>query len=55
MQVIKTILVSVALLFLVFGPYVFLDKPFIVKYNCDLSSFHPDIPIAVKEQCRKAH
>jgi hypothetical protein len=52
---IRTILGAIALLFLVFGPYVLLDKPFIVKYNCDMASFHPDIPIAVKEQCRKAH
>jgi hypothetical protein len=52
---IRTVIGAVALLFLILGPYVFLDKPFIAKYNCDLSSFHPDIPIAVKEQCRKAH
>jgi hypothetical protein len=43
----------VILLFLIFGPYVLLDKPFMVKYNCDMASFHPDIPIAVKEECRK--
>jgi hypothetical protein len=52
---IRTILGAIALLFLVFGPYFLLDKPFTVQYNCDMASFHPDIPIAVKEQCRKAH
>ena len=28
------------------------DKP--VKYDCSLSSFHPDFPAKVREQCRQA-
>ena len=53
-KITQTILGAVALLFLVFGPYVLFDKPFWIKYNCDLVEFSPDIPIAVKQHCRKS-
>jgi hypothetical protein len=53
-KITQTILGAVALLFLVFGPYVLFDKPFQIKYNCDLVEFSPDIPIAVKQHCRKS-
>jgi hypothetical protein len=50
---IRNILGAIALLFLVFGPYFVLDKPFTVRYNCDIAEFHPDFPVAVREECRK--
>jgi hypothetical protein len=27
--------------------------PRVHYYNCDIAEFHPDYPIAVKEECRK--
>ena len=31
------------------------DKPHIVRYNCDmlLGSWHPDVPVKVIDECRK--
>jgi hypothetical protein len=53
-KIVKTTLGAIALVVLIFGPYILFDKPFMAKYNCDMASFHPDIPMVVKEQCRKA-
>lgn len=52
---IRIVLVTVAVVFLFVGVYAIFDKPFWIKYNCDMISFHPDIPARVKEQCRRAH
>lgn len=29
------------------------DEPRIITYDCQIAEFHPDIPLEVKEACRK--
>lgn len=29
------------------------DEPRIIKYDCTIAEFHPDIPVEVREACRK--
>lgn len=29
------------------------DEPRIIKYDCNIAEFHPDVPLEVKEACRK--
>ena len=33
--------------------YFALPRHGVVVYNCDIAEISPDIPVAVKEQCRK--
>ena len=30
-----------------------LSQPHIVKYDCGMAVWHPDIPVKAKEECRK--
>lgn len=59
MQKLKTAALNV----LIFGGIVFYliiiftflsnDEPRVIRYDCTIAEFHPDIPIEVKEACRK--
>jgi hypothetical protein len=59
MQKIKTIAATI----LMFGGTIFYliiiysisthDEPRIIRYDCTIAEFHPDIPVEVKEACRK--
>ena len=53
-KIAQTILGAVALFVLIFGPYILLDKPFLIKYNCDMAEISPDFLANVKQQCRDA-
>jgi hypothetical protein len=47
-------LLVILLCLLVAMLYIVLDRyPTGTYYNCDIAEFHPDIPPAVKEECRR--
>lgn len=29
------------------------DNNRVIRYNCNIAEFHPDYPLAVKQQCRE--
>lgn len=49
------ILVTLSLFALVGFVYVEIsqERPTQIRYNCDIAEISPDIPIKVKEECRK--
>ena len=59
MQKIKSAAVNILMfggtIFYLIIIYAFLtnDEPRIIKYDCTIAEFHPDIPIEVREACRK--
>ena len=43
------VLLAITVLYANYG----VDNPRVIRYNCDISEFHPDYPAAVKEKCRE--
>jgi hypothetical protein len=33
--------------------YIAIDKPTVVMYDCRIAEISPDVPVKVKEECRK--
>ena len=60
MQRIKTVVLNVLMFggiifYLIIG-FTFLtrdESSRIIRYDCTIAEFHPDIPVEVKEACRK--
>jgi hypothetical protein len=59
MQKLKTaafnVLIFGGIVFYLIIAFTFLanDEPRVIRYDCTIAEFHPDIPIEVKEACRK--
>lgn len=49
----KKIMIIVCFIVMIVLMKYFLPEHGVVVYNCDIAEISPDVPIAVKEECRK--
>jgi cbb3-type cytochrome oxidase cytochrome c subunit len=47
------ILVSILLVISIAGIIVFAPRHGVIVYNCSIAEISPDMPVVVKEECRK--
>ena len=49
----KLLIAGIALALVIIAPWIWPEHHITVIYDCNISEISPDIPVAVKEQCRK--